>query len=420
MAKSKRGKIVLAYSGGLDTSVAIRWLNETYDLDVVCVCVQMGAATRDLEASRKKAIKIGAVESILIDGQQDFVDYFVWPSLQADALYEGQYPMATSLGRPLIAKYMVDVARKTNAVAVAHGATGKGNDQVRMEIGCRTLNPKLKIVAPLREWTMTRDQEIDYAAEHGIPVEATKKSPFSIDENIWGRSVECGMLEDPWNEMPKGPYTWTVEPDEAPAKPKYITITFEQGIPVALDGRKMGGIALIKTLNEIAGKHGVGRIDMMENRLVGIKSRETYEAPAAVVLHTAHRALQSLTMSKDQVRFKYYVATLYADLVYNGLWYTALHQDLMAYVRSSQRCVSGDVRMKLYKGSATKAGVKSDVSLYAKSLATYDIGDTFDHKAAEGFIKLYGLSAQTQALLQKDALGVRDIKTSVVPPTRKY
>jgi len=416
---AKRGKAVLAYSGGLDTSVAIGWIRDNYGLDVVAMCVDMGAATRDLKEARKKALKIGAVKSILIDGRRDFVEHFIWPSLQADALYEGGYPMATSLGRPLIVHYAVKVARQERAEAFSHGATGKGNDQVRFEVGVRTLAPGMKIIAPLREWGMTRDQEIEYARENGIPVEATKKSPYSIDENLWGRSIECGVLEDPWREPPEDAFTWTADPRKAPARPEYVEIDFEQGIPTALNGKKMEGIPLIAELNRIAGRHGVGRIDMVENRLVGIKSREIYEAPAAIVLHAAHRALQSLTMSKDSLRFKHQVAGVYADLVYNGLWYSALHQDLMAYVRSSQRCVTGRVRMKLFKGAAVKAGVQSDFSLYQRSLATYDVGDQFDHKAAEGFLRLHGLSVETQAQVQPGVLSPWTVKTRLVPPSRK-
>jgi argininosuccinate synthase len=318
----------------------------------------------------------------------------------AGALYEGKYPLATALGRPLIAKLMVDAAREHNAQAVAHGCTGKGNDQVRFDITFQTLDPKLKIIAPVREWKMNRSEEIAYAAKHGIPVEATKESPYSIDLNLFGRSCEAGVLEDPWDEPPADAYAWTADPTKAPNEPVYVTIDFEQGKPVGLDGQALDGVPLIERLNKLGGQHGVGRIDHVENRLVGIKSRELYEAPAAVILHEAHRELESLCLSKPAQRFKTLVSQEYADIIYNGLWFSAFHQDLFAFVASNQRFVTGQVRVKLFKGKATVVGRKSEHSLYSKTLATYESGDSFDHDAARGFIRLFGLSQQTQAQRQ--------------------
>jgi len=390
--------VVLAYSGGLDTSVAIRWIKEKYSLDVITLTIDVGNE-RDMAGIAARAEKIGAVKALVVDGRTDFVRYFVWPALQAGAIYEGQYPLATALARPLIARLLVEVARAEGAVAVAHGCTGKGNDQVRFDVSINTLAPDLKIIAPVREWSMTRDNEIAYAAEHGIPIQATNASPYSVDQNLWGRSVECGVLEDPWAEPPEEVYAWTTKPNGS-AEPAYLEISFERGIPVALDGEEMDGVALIETLNRLAGSYGIGRIDHIENRLVGIKSREVYEAPAAAVLHSAHRALESLTLSRDQARFKEVVAGEYARLIYNGQWYSALHQDLAAYVQSTQRFVSGVVRVKLSPWHCAVVGRKSEHSLYSHSLATYDSGDQFDHNAALGFIKLWGLPLTTQAQAQ--------------------
>lgn len=392
--------VVLAYSGGLDTSVAIRWIKEQYNLDVITVTINVGNE-RDLSAIAKRAEQIGAVKALVVDGRADFVRYFVWPALQAGAIYEGQYPLATALARPLIGRLLVEVARAEGAVAVAHGCTGKGNDQVRFDVSIATLAPDLKIIAPVREWSMTRDNEIAYAHEHNIPIQVTNASPYSVDQNLWGRSVECGILEDPWAEPPEDVYAWTVVPDgDTPGEPTYMEITFQQGIPIALNGEEMDGTLLIETLNKVAGAHGIGRIDHIENRLVGIKSREVYEAPAAVVLHTAHKALESLTLSRDQSRFKEIVSGEYARLIYNGQWYSALHQDLATYVHSTQRFVSGTVRVKLAHGHCAIVGRKSEHSLYSHSLATYDSGDQFDHNAALGFIKLWSLPLTTQAQAQ--------------------
>jgi argininosuccinate synthase len=394
-----RDKVILAYSGGLDTSVMVPWIGEKYNLDVVAFTVDLGQG-EDIERIRQKALRTGAVDAVALDARNLFVDCFVFPALMAGALYEGKYPLATALGRPLIAKLMVDAAHDHKAVAVAHGCTGKGNDQVRFDITFQTLDPTLKIIAPVREWKMSRDEEIAFAAKHGIPVEATKESPYSIDLNLFGRSCEAGVLEDPWDEPPADAFAWTVDPAKAPDEPLYLTLDFEQGRPVALDGQKLDGVPLIDRLNKLGGQHGVGRIDHVENRLVGIKSRELYEAPAALILHEAHRELESLCLSKPAQRFKTLVSQEYADMIYNGLWFSAFHQDLFAFVASNQRFIGGQVRVKLFKGKATVVGRKSEHSLYSKKLATYESGDSFDHDAAKGFIRLFGLSQQTQAQRQ--------------------
>lgn len=392
--------VVLAYSGGLDTSVAIRWIKEKYDLDVIALTIDVGNE-RDLPAIAERALQIGAVKALVVDGREDFVRYFVWPALQAGAIYEGQYPLATALARPLIARLLVEVARAEGAVAVAHGCTGKGNDQVRFDVSINTLAPDLKIIAPVREWSMTRDNEIAYAAAHSIPIQATSANPYSVDQNLWGRSVECGILEDPWAEPPEEVYAWTVNPDNVEhTSPTYVEITFQHGVPSALNGEEIAGVTLIESLNKMAGQYGIGRIDHIENRLVGIKSREVYEAPGAVVLHHAHSALETLTLSRDQTRFKESVVSEYSRLIYNGQWYSALHQDLAAYVQSTQRFVSGTVRMKFSRGNCAVVGRKSEHSLYSHGLATYDSGDQFDHNAALGFIKLWGLPLTTQAQVQ--------------------
>jgi argininosuccinate synthase len=406
-------KVVLAYSGGLDTSVAVKWLKDKYHLDIIAVTIDVGNE-KDFSSVKQKALDVGAVKSLVIDGRELFVKYFIFPALQANALYEGQYPLATALSRPLMAKLLVDTAVAEGAVAIAHGCTGKGNDQVRFEVSINALAPDIKILAPAREWGMTREETIAYAKKHGIPVPITVASPYSIDECLWGRAIECGALEDPWAEPPADVYTWTNSPDEAPDEPQYLEIGFEKGIPVSLDDEETDGMNLIKKLNETAGKHGIGRIDHIENRVVGIKSREIYEAPAAVLLIQAHQALEAMTMSKDQLRFKQKVAAEYADLIYNGLWFSQLNRDLSAYILSSQRYMTGTVRMKLFKGQATVTGRKSPWSLYNLSLATYDKGDNFDAKAAEGFIHLWGLPVKTQAQIQ--LLGDKEGPLSIMGP----
>ncbi len=408
-----KDKVVLAYSGGLDTSVAIQWLQEKYNLDVIAVTIDVGNE-KDFNAVRQKALKIGAIKALVLDGQELFARYFIFPALQANALYEGQYPLATALSRPLMVKLLVDTAAAEGARAIAHGCTGKGNDQVRFEVGINALAPEMKIIAPAREWGMTREETIKYAQAHDIPVPVSKQSPYSVDECLWGRAIECGALEDPWAEPPADVFTWTKSPAEAPDEPQYVEIGFEKGVPVAIDGKEMDGVPLILKMNEIAGRHGVGRIDHIENRVVGIKSREIYEAPAAVVLIQAHQALEAMNMSKDQLRFKQQVAVECADLIYNGLWFSQLNRDLAAYILSSQRYVTGTVRVKLFKGTSMIVGRKSPWSLYNLALATYDKGDKFNQKAAEGFIHLWGLPVKTQAQVQ--LLGDKEGPLSIMGP----
>jgi argininosuccinate synthase len=391
-------KLVLAYSGGLDTSVAIHWLAER-DWDVLALAVDLGEA-KDLDAVQRNALKHGASKSFVVDARDLFLRHFAWPTLQAGALYEGRYPLATALGRPLIAKLLVDLARQEGARAVGHGCTGKGNDQVRFDVATGALAPDLEVVAPVREWGMTREQEIEYAREHGVEVPATVESPYSTDVNLWGRSIEAGALEDPWLEPPADVYAWTAAPEAAPARAAFVEVQFAEGVPVALDGEKLDPVALVERLNALGGEHGVGRIDMVENRLVGIKSREIYEAPAAVILTMAHGALEDLTLSKDVLRFKARVAAEWADLAYNGLWFSSLRQDLGAFVASTQAHVSGEVRLKLLRGVATVVGRKAPDSLYQLELATYGKGDAFDQGAAAGFIHLWGLPLRTQARVQ--------------------
>jgi argininosuccinate synthase len=392
-------KLVLAYSGGLDTSVAVRWLSER-GYDVVALTADVGL-DRDRAATEERALAAGAVAFHWIDAKDDFVRYFAYPALAAGAVYQGRYPLATALARPLIAKLMVDVARKEGAKAVAHGCTGKGNDQVRFDVSVQALAPDLRIVAPVREWELhTREQEMDYAQKHGIPVPTTKKSPYSIDENLWGRSIEAGPLEDPWREPSEDAFAWTRPVAKTPDEPWYVEIAFERGLPLSLDGKALDGVALVQRLNELAGEHGVGRIDHLEDRLVGIKSREVYEAPAAVTLLRAHEALEQMTLSRPQLRLKASIAQEYADLIYNGLWFTAHHQDLASYVQSTQRHVAGTVRMRLHKGQATPVGTKAPRSLYALGLATYDKGDQYDQSAAVGFIHIWGLPVRVQAQAQ--------------------
>ncbi|HEY0075571.1 MAG TPA: argininosuccinate synthase [Abditibacteriaceae bacterium] len=391
--------VVLAYSGGLDTSVAIKWIKDKYNYDVIALTIDLGSE-RNLPEIKQRALDVGAVDAKIVDGREMFLKYFAFPALQAGAIYEREYPLATAIGRPLIAKLLVDVAHETGAKAVAHGCTGKGNDQVRLDVSVQALDPKLKIIAPVREWKMSRPEEIAYAEKNNIPIPASVNSPYSTDVNLWGRSIEAGILEDPWQEPPAEVWLWTKNPEDAPNKPQYVEIQFEQGIPIALDGEEMNGTKLVQLLNDIAGEHGVGRIDHVENRLVGIKSREIYEAPASVVLHQAHHALEDMTLSRDQARFKTLVANQISEMIYNGLWFSALHQDLRAFVESSQKHVSGTVRVKLFKGSSMIVGRQSPKSLYQYELATYDEGDTFDQDAALGFIKLWGLPLQTQTKYQ--------------------
>jgi argininosuccinate synthase len=406
-------RLVLAYSGGLDTSVAIHWLAErgwevialtadlggTEDPRVAAGAPEQAGASR-LDAIQRRALRHGAAMAFVVDARDLFLRHFVWPTLQAGALYEGQYPLATALGRPLIAKLLVDLALEQGAVAVAHGCTGKGNDQVRFDVATGALAPQLEVVAPVREWGMSRDEEIQYALAHSVEVPASIESPYSTDVNIWGRSIEAGSLEDPWAEPPAEVFEWTADPSAAPARPVYVEVSFKEGIPVAVDGDELAPVALVERLNALGGEHGVGRIDMVENRLVGIKSREIYEAPGAVILTAAHAALETITLGRDVARFKARVAAEWADLAYNGLWFSALRQDLQAFVGSTQRHVTGEVRLKLFKGQLQVVGRKAPESLYRLDLATYGSGDAFDQGAAAGFIHLWGLPLRTQATVQ--------------------
>jgi argininosuccinate synthase len=398
-------KVVLAYSGGLDTSVAVAWLREQYDAEVVTLTIDVGGGSLR-EGVEKRAMSAGASRAYVVDARDRFVTDFVWPHLQANALYQGVYPLATALARPLIAQLLVEVAKREGADAVAHGCTGKGNDQVRFDVAVHALDPGLEVVAPMRVGMgLTRDQEIDYAIERGIEIPITKASPYSIDVNLWGRSCETGILEDPWITPPADAYEWTVAASDAP-EPIEISIEFEGGIPVAIDGDRLGPVQLVDRISALAGAHGVGRIDHVEDRLVGIKSREIYETPAATVLHAAHRALEGLTLSKDTLRFDHLVANELAQLTYDGLWFSALHRDLRGYVASSQRVVSGEVRVRLDHGSAVVTGRRSPLSLYDKNLATYDEGDAFDHAAAVGFITIFGLPLRVEAA-RHGAVGAR-------------
>ena len=392
-------KIVLAYSGGLDTTVAVPWLQEKYDADIITLTIDLGMV--DLESIRQRALSIGAVEALTVDGRDTLVNEFLFPSLQAGTVYEGQYPLATALGRPLIARYLVEAAKEHGAYAIAHGCTGKGNDQVRLEVGISSLGPDIEVIAPIRDWGMSRDDEIEYGQARNLPINANR-SRFSTDENLWGRSVEAGELEDPWLEPPEDAYAWTNPVAATPEDPTYVEVHFERGVPTAVDGENMAGTDLIDHLNSLAGSHGIGRIDHVENRLVGIKSREIYECPAATLLHTAHTALEAMTLTKDQARTKARIALEYADVVYNGLWFTAHRADLNAYVQSTQRFVTGDIKVRLYKGSATVVGRQAPKALYNHGLATYDRSDEFDHGSAEGFIKIYGLSVKTENQVQSD------------------
>ena len=412
---------VLAYSGGLDTSVAIRWINEKYGVDVIALTVDVGNE-KDFDIVRQKALRTGAIKAFVVDAKDTFMRDFVFPALQAGTLYQNVYPLATALARPLIAKLLVDYARQEGASYVAHGCTGKSNDQVRFDVSIHALAPELKIIAPVREWHMTRDDEIRYAQEHNIPVPVTAASPYSVDANLWGRSIEAGVLEDPWNEPPEDAYAWTINPRFAPEEPTYLTIEFERGIPVALGDEsgerveRLDGVTLVTRLNELAGSHGIGRIDHVEDRLVGIKSREVYEAPAAIVLHNAHEALETLTLAREQRRFKAIVATEMGQLIYDGRMFSGHYRDLSYYVASTQRSVTGTVRMRLLKGLAVAVGRRSPLSLYDFGLATYETGDQFDHSAAESFIKLYSQGLITQARVQLGAgRGETEIRRLVAP-----
>lgn len=396
----EKDKVVLAYSGGLDTSVAIRWLQEKYNLDVIAVAINVGQppSNDDIVA---RALRNGAIKAEFIDAQDEFVNDFVWPALKANAEYQNIYPLSTAIARPMIVKALVEVAKREGAKYIAHGCTAKGNDQVRFDVGIVSLDPDLKIIAPMREWVMTREEEIDYAQKNGVEIIVKKENPYSRDENLWGASCECGLLEDAWAEPPAGVWVHTVDPQKAPDTPRYIEIEFEKGIPVALDGKKMKGVDLINELDRIAGENGVGRIDHVEDRLIGIKSRETYECPAAVTLIKAHRALEAMTVQRDVIEYKRGLEHKFSEIVYYGLWFGGLREPINAFINETQRFVTGTIRMKLYKGNCTVVGRKSKYSLYDTGLATYAKGDQFDHTSAVGFIYCWGLPDRTAARVQK-------------------
>lgn len=383
-------KVILAYSGGLDTSCCVRWLKDR-GWDVICFMADLGQEM-DVPTARKRAKAAGASKLYVKNLRKEFIEEIIWPTLQAGAVYEGKYYLATALGRPLIGKYLALLAEREGASAVAHGCTGKGNDQVRIELAVRMLNPELKIIAPVRQWEFgSREEEIEYCRLNRIPIDVSKKKVYSIDENLWGVSIECGVLEDPFVEPPADAYQITADPSQVKARPVYLDIEFKEGIPVKVNGKKMKAEELIRYLNKLGGKYGVGRIDMVEDRLVGIKSREIYEAPAAEILYTAHRELEMLVLDRDTLHFKSMISNRFAQLVYFGLWFSPLRRAMSAFVTETQRTVSGLVRLKIGPGWVKVVGRKSRFSRYKKRLATYDSTDKFDHKAAEGFIKLWGL-----------------------------
>ena len=387
-------RIVLAYSGGLDTSVAIPWLAEHLGAEVVAVTLDLGQG-KELADVRERALALGAVRAHVIDAREEFAREYILPALKAGAVYEGRYALATALGRPLIAKHLVKIAEMEGAATIAHGCTGKETDQVRLEVSARALNPGIKVMAPARSWGMTRQDEIEYARRRGVPLPVTPARPYSIDANLWGRSIQCGVLEDPWQEPPEEVYTVTRAPADCPDAPAYVEIDFEGGVPRAVNGVGMSLVELIASLDTIAGAHGVGRVDMVENRLVGIKSREVYEAPAATALHLAHREIEGLVIARDLERLKHDLARAYADLVYDGLWFTPTREAIDAFVGTVQARVTGTARLRFLKGDCRVVGRRSPFALYDHALATYDAGDRFDHAAADGFSRIWGLQVET-------------------------
>jgi argininosuccinate synthase len=400
--------VVLAYSGGLDTSVAVGWIAQETGAEVVAVVVDVGQGGDDLETIRQRALACGAVEATVVDARQEYAEYYCLPALRANALYMDRYPLISALSRPLIVKHLVAAAKDHGACALAHGCTGKGNDQVRFEVGIGALAPDLRVIAPVRDYAWTREKAIAYAEERDLPIDVTKRSPFSIDQNLWGRTVETGFLEDLWNAPTKDVYSYTSDPTEWRA-PDELVISFESGAPVAIDGAPVTVLEAIQQLNARAGAHGVGRLDMVEDRLVGIKSREVYEAPAAIALITAHQELENVTVERDLARYKRGVEQRWAELVYDGLWFSPLKRALDAFVADSQRQVSGDIRIELAGGRATVTGRRSPQSLYDFNLATYDAGDSFDQSLAKGFVQLWGLPSKIAA--RRDLLGAAEPAT---------
>lgn len=391
-------KIILAYSGGLDTSVAIKWLSKDYD--VIACCLDIGEG-KDTEFIKEKALSVGAVASYAIDAKEEFAHDYALIALQGHTYYEQSYPLVSALSRPLIAKILVELARKEQATTIAHGCTGKGNDQVRFEVAINTLAPDLKVVAPVRQWQWSREEEIAYAQEHQIPIPANLDSPYSIDQNLWGRACECGILEDPWATPPTGAYELTAELEDTPNQADIIEITFKAGVPVALNGQALPLSQFILTVNDLAGKHGIGRIDHVENRLVGIKSREVYECPGAITLMLAHKELEDLTFVRELAHFKPMIEQKLSQIIYDGLWFNPLTDALIAFLKSTQVYVNGVIRVKLFKGNVIIEGRKSSNSLYNENLATYTSADTFDQQAAIGFIKLWGLPSKVHAEVQQ-------------------
>jgi argininosuccinate synthase len=389
-------RVVLAYSGGLDTSVGIGWLKDATGKEVVAMAVDVGQGGEDMDVIRQRALDCGAVESVVIDAQEEFASEYIMPTLKANALYQKRYPLVSAISRPLIAKYLAKTAHELGADTVAHGCTGKGNDQVRFEASVAALAPELVSIAPNRDLALTRDKAIEYAAEHNLPIAQSKKSPYSVDQNVWGRAVETGLLEDPWNAPNPDIYTYTQDPD-VQRDPTEVIIKFDEGIPVEIDGVRYSPIAMIKMMNELAGNHGVGRIDIVEDRLVGIKSREIYEAPAAIALIQAHEELENLTLERDVNRFKKGIEDKWATMVYEGLWFSDLKRSLDVFIDHTQRYVSGEVRLKLAGGRAVVTGRRSEQSLYDFNLATYDTGDSFDQSLAKGFIDLWSLPSKISA-----------------------
>lgn len=387
-------KVILAYSGGLDTSVAITWLMKDYD--VVAVCMDVGEG-KDLDFIHDKALKVGAVESYVLDVKDEFAEEYVLPALQGHAYYEQKYPLVSALSRPVISKKLVEIAHKTGAITIAHGCTGKGNDQVRFEVAIAALDPNLKVIAPVREWKWSREEEIEYAKANGVPVPADLDNPYSVDQNLWGRANECGVLENPWNQAPEDAFGITTSPEEAPDTAEFVDIEFKEGKPVALNGEELKLADLIQKLNTIAGKHGVGRIDHVENRLVGIKSREIYECPGAITLLTAHKEIEDITLVREVSHFKPILENELSNLIYNALWFSPATEAIIAYIKETQKVVNGTAKVKLYKGHAQVVARKSPNSLYDENLATYTSADSFDQDAAVGFIKLWGLPTQVNS-----------------------
>ena len=403
-----KDKCVLAYSGGLDTSVCIKWLQDEKNLDVIAVVGEVGQEHEGLEQVKQRALETGAIDCIIADMREDFAADYLSKALYANANFENKYPLVSALSRPLISKYLVDTAHKYGAKYVAHGCTGKGNDQVRFETSIQALDPTLEIIAPVREWDMhTRQEEMDWAEAHGVTVPTTKSKPYSIDDNLWGRAIECGVLEDPMNRPPLDIYTMTTDPEKAPEEATEIEVEFKAGLPVAIDGEQMSYLDIIAKMNQIAGDNGFGRIDMIENRMIGVKSRECYEAPGALALIVAHRGLEDMCLEREVLRYKLHLEHDWATMVYNGQWFSPLKHAVDAFMATTQQCVTGTVRLKFYKGNCTVTGRKSDFSLYDYGLATYDAADTFNHKAAKGFIDLYGLSTRVWAKNRREQ-GVTD------------